>query len=93
VDSKPLTGGAQVVLASSDRSIGYGPFAADDSSVYYYAARSNVGPIGIVKMSLASGTASTFTSGVSDNVLGVALDDTSLYWADEDGRVMRQTPK
>lgn len=95
IETEPLAGGTQVTLADASRgTTEFGPLVADESNLYYYAQLINNGPpIGIVKTPLAGGAPTNLTSGVGDPVFGIALDDTSLYWINGDGTVMRQTPK
>jgi hypothetical protein len=94
IQTEPLAGGAQVTVASAPRQTArFGPLVADDSSLYYFARHFDGVPSDIVKMPLGGGAPSTITSGVSDEVTGMALDDTSLYWLSGDGSVMHLTPK
>jgi len=92
--TEPLAGGAQVTLASAPHpTTEFRSIVADDSSVYYSAYLIDTGPIGIVKMPLSGGTPTTVTSDLGMYVEAIALDDTSLYWANDQGVVMSLTPK
>jgi hypothetical protein len=92
--TEPLAGGTQVTLAyASQGTTQLGPLVADDSSLYCFALHFDVGTSDIVKLPLGSGAPTTITSGVGQKVNEMALDDTSLYWIDDDGRIMRLTPK
>jgi uncharacterized repeat protein (TIGR03803 family) len=91
----PLTGGAPTTYP-----FGASYVVADDTSVYW-AGGSPPGTTTIVKASLGGGVATTLAAGPFDQVTGLAVDATSVYWTtyerDADGgvtgRVLKLTPK
>jgi hypothetical protein len=85
--SVPLTGGTPQTLAPATQVPAVGQsFTLDDANVYYAGVDGDV-----MKIPLAGGTPTTLVSGHSPESL--AVDDTSVYWSEAQGTIMRFTPK
>jgi hypothetical protein len=91
-----LCGGRPTVLAYVQQQAPGGPIVVDATSVYWANAYGTTGTL--MKVPLGGGIPETLASG--GLCLGIAVDDTSVYWTDEgsqpslaDGLVRKLTPK
>jgi sugar lactone lactonase YvrE len=83
----PKAGGTTRVLVPDQ--FGATFFATDGQNVYW---TTGLGDGSVFKVPVAGGSPVTLTSSTGQ-VAPLALDDTSVYWANGDGSVMRLTPK
>ena len=89
--TKPLAGGATTTLAGPFDYWPIGPIAADDASVYFDVAMNGF-PGTLMKVDVTG--ASPPKNLASSSATGLAVDSTSVYWADAiAGSVMKLTPK
>jgi hypothetical protein len=91
VSSVPIAGGATTPIVPDSTSMP-GPLTIDGTTVYWASQTTGT----VFKAPLDGGAVTTLASG-QDDVIAIAVDETSVYWLNNGngspGSVMKLTPK